>query len=44
MMPDLVMGLILTALALVGFLFNIYIVLALVLTKQVRLTVEVGTG
>ena len=35
MLPDLIIGLILTALAFIGFLFNIYIVLALVLTKQV---------
>ena len=36
MIPDLFIGLILTALALVGFLFNVYIVLALILTKQVH--------
>ena len=32
---QLVFGLVLTLLALIGFLFNFYIVLALVLTKQV---------
>ena len=45
MIPDLVIGLVLTSLALVGFLFNIYIVLALVLTKQVRkLVLELTSG
>ena len=45
MIPDLVIGLVLTSLALVGFLFNIYIVLALVLTKQVRkLVLEMTCG
>ena len=34
-MTELFFGLILTLLALIGFFFNIYIVLALVLTKQV---------
>ena len=34
-MTELLLGLLLTALALLGFLFNLYIVLALVLTKQV---------
>ena len=45
MIPDLVIGLVLTSLALVGFLFNIYIVLALVLTNQVRkLVLEMTCG
>ena len=35
-MSDIIFGLLLTVLALVGFIFNIYIVLALLLTKQVR--------
>ena len=34
-MTELLLGIFLSLLALVGFLFNIYIVLALVLTKQV---------
>ena len=34
-MTEMLMGIILTLLALIGFFFNIYIVLALVLTKQV---------
>ena len=37
-MTELLLGIFLSLLALVGFLFNIYIVLALVLTKQVGLT------
>ena len=34
-MTEMLMGIVLTLLALIGFFFNIYIVLALVLTKQV---------
>ena len=34
-MTELILGLLLSLLALLGFLFNIYIVLALLLTKQV---------
>ena len=36
MLLQVILGLILTLLALIGFLFNFYIVLALVLTKQVQ--------
>ena len=36
MLLQVILGLILTLLALIGFLFNFYIVLALVLTKQVE--------
>ena len=36
MLMQVILGLILTLLALIGFLFNFYIVLALVLTKQVQ--------
>ena len=36
-MTELLLGIFLSLLALVGFLFNVYIVLALVLTKQVEI-------
>ena len=36
-MTELLLGIFLSLLALVGFLFNVYIVLALVLTKQVQI-------
>ena len=44
-MTELLLGLLLTALALLGFLFNLYIVLALVLTKQVgRTAIKIFTS
>ena len=41
-MTELLLGLLLTLLALIGFLFNFYIVLALVLTKQVTTRRKMG--